>query len=291
MSERNLYSLNEISDKKKADEWSLVLTSRGIDHTVENIGFGWTIVVDDFNRFRAQREIESYEEENIKKPSLPKAAFHTVNRYKFTVVPLLLLLFHLYRVGTPHEKLLLKIGRASADLITAGELFRTVTSLTLHADLGHVMSNIVFGSIAAYALCRKIGSGFSWFLILLSGAMGNFLNAVAYGSNHNAIGASTAVFGAIGILGALQLYPIFRREKLKAWIPLAAALALLGLLGAGKNSDTGAHLFGFISGVSLGAAGGFLLTRLQNIKNYYQILFSAASILIVSASWFIALKN
>ncbi len=61
------------------------------------------------------------------------------------------------------------------------------------------------------------------------------------------IGASTAVFGALGALAAM---PQLRR---RAWMPLGAGLALLAFLGTSKRADLAGHLCGFAAGVVLGA--------------------------------------
>jgi membrane associated rhomboid family serine protease len=62
------------------------------------------------------------------------------------------------------------------------------------------------------------------------------------------IGASTAVFGALGILSMLQV------PRRSAWLTLGAGVALLGLLGTSARADLLAHLFGFAAGVVEGLA-------------------------------------
>src|SRR5438034_425376 len=66
------------------------------------------------------------------------------------------------------------------------------------------------------------------------------------------IGASTAVFGA---LGALAAFPQHRR---RAWVPLGAGLALLAFLGTSKRADLAGHLCGFVAGLLLGAVASRL---------------------------------
>ena len=66
------------------------------------------------------------------------------------------------------------------------------------------------------------------------------------------IGASTAVFGA---LGALAVLPQLRR---RAWVPLGAGMALLAFLGTSGRSDLAGHLCGFAAGVALGAGASRL---------------------------------
>jgi alpha-beta hydrolase superfamily lysophospholipase len=64
------------------------------------------------------------------------------------------------------------------------------------------------------------------------------------------------VFGALGILAVYQLVTRLRESgnNYRAWVPLGAGLALLGLLGSGAHTDIMAHLLGFSMGGLIGVA-------------------------------------
>ena len=111
-------------------------------------------------------------------------------------------------------------------------------------------------------LSRLLGSGRAWFLVLCAGSLGNFLNALVQSPDHRSIGASTAVFGAVGLLATINMFH-FRSNLRRSWsMPIAAALGLLALLGAsGENTDIGAHLFGFIAGIGLGFVSDLFTKR------------------------------
>ncbi len=83
-------------------------------------------------------------------------------------------------------------------------------------------------------------------MILIAAMAGNGLNALVYQSGHHSIGASTAVFSALGIASMMQAAVKWRQpEKRKwAWLPPASALALLAFLGASLKTDILAHFFG-----------------------------------------------
>jgi membrane associated rhomboid family serine protease len=99
-------------------------------------------------------------------------------------------------------------------------------------------------------------------LLLLAGAGGNALTGVAHGSHHNSVGASTAMFGAIGILAATRVVSRGRRPAArKRWIVVAASFALLALLGTSPDADFIAHLFGLLVGSALGLATALALPR------------------------------
>ena len=62
----------------------------------------------------------------------------------------------------------------------AGELWRAVTALCLHADLAHLTANALFGSFFLAAAGRSLGAGLALALVTLAGAGGNAVNAVAH---------------------------------------------------------------------------------------------------------------
>src|SRR5207244_553503 len=85
-----------------------------------------------------------------------------------------------------------------------------------HADVGHLLANLIAGSILAVFLAQILGGGVTWLSVLASGAIGNAVNALFQPPSHTAIGASTAVFGAIGILAVLAVTyqaPLRRRDR------------------------------------------------------------------------------
>lgn len=181
-------------------------------------------------------------------------------------------------------------GSADAERILAGELWRTVTALTLHADLGHVLANALSGALFLSAACGALGAGVGCALVLLAGAGGNLANALFQGSHHVSVGASTAVFGAVGLLSGLSVAR--RRQQARArpfWVPVAAGLAILAMLGtAGARVDLWAHLFGLLAGGALGIPVGFALPRPPG--PLVQWIFGGAALVAVFTCWALALR-
>jgi len=275
------------ADRRTIDEWSLVLSSASVDHRVEPTAAGFALVVESAAAARAERLLAAYEAE---RPAPPPAA-PAVPEYGPNWVGLLLaaalIVFHGRvtgdRVGA---SVWFDSGAASAERILDGQLWRAVTALTLHADAAHVAANAASCAVFGTALFRAVGPGVGLWLLLLSGAGGNLLNAWLHGSAHNAVGASTAVFGGLGALGSLQLVRRRRRESgWRAWAPLAAALALLAWLGASPDSDVIAHLLGFAVGVLLGAAAALLR---EPPRFAAQLGLEVAAVAVVAASWALA---
>jgi rhomboid protease GluP len=72
----------------------------------------------------------------------------------------------------------------------------------------------------------------------------------------------------------------------------AAAAALLALLGTeGKNTDLGAHLFGFIFGIALGFGAEFLIDLNGRPGKILNSLLAFLSVLIVLIAWVYAITN
>jgi membrane associated rhomboid family serine protease len=200
-------------------------------------------------------------------------------------VAVILLVCHIAIVIGDESGYFIQTYGSSAYHILHGELYRSVTSLMLHANTLHIMGNIVGITLFGTAVVTIMGWGVGWFMILVTGVAGNLVNALLYKAGHISVGASTAIFGAIGILSAYQFFKKFRHpgQKIKAFLPLSCGLALLGILGSGKYSDLMAHLFGFLSGI---ISGSFYSLFVKNPPSKeYQAYFLIAAISIIVIAW------
>jgi len=239
-----------------ADTYRLVLSSTGISYYLREDGHRWDILVNDTDYEKALIVIEEYLEEN---PEVQKTEDPLYYEYQRTFtgiwVSMLLIACHVAIATGDKSDLFVRTYGSSAFHILHGELYRSVTSLMLHAGPLHLMGNIAGIAIFGTAVCTIMGWGVGWFMILATGIVGNLTNALLYTSGHISVGASTAVFGAIGILSASQFFKKFKQsgQKIKAFLPLSCGLALLGILGSGEHSDLMAHLFGFLAGIVLGS--------------------------------------
>ncbi len=141
-----------------------------------------------------------------------------------------------------------------------GEWWRPFTALFLHADVGHLLGNLSSGALFGMLVSKSIGPLRAWFLILLSGTVGNVITAATtWPESFTSIGASTAVFGALGILSGVGLVENLREKVSMPWVrvlaPLLAGFVLLGWLG-GAAPDSGTDVPGHVFGFSAGVVGG-----------------------------------
>jgi membrane associated rhomboid family serine protease len=276
--------LRSAPDARAVEEWGLVLAAAGIAHRLERAAGEWSLVVADWDAERARAALEAYEAEHA-----AADAASDLPEYGRTHVGLwlaaLLGVFHALAGPAWFEA-----GRASARRIAAGEAWRTVTALSLHLDLAHLAGNVAACALFAGALGRALGPGVTAALLLAAGAGGNALNALLRGGPHAAVGASTAIFGGIGILGGLAAAHRHRARVVgrRAWLPLAGGLALLALLGTGERADLGAHLLGLLVGSGLGIVTALGLRRPPG--RVAQATFAIAAGAVFAACWLAALR-
>ena len=256
----------------QADERGLVVLAQGFPYwVIEDDGL-FCLYVDGNNAGAATTELEKFEDERtaerefqrqalLQEPYVVRLKINYFSLYVFTWT--MILFFMIQKVvgeGWTER------GVANSDAILHGEIWRTVTALTLHADVGHLFANLATGLVFAWALLPLFGSGWTWLGVAVSGALGNALNALSHrGGTHLSIGTSTAVFGGLGMLVGWQMIAAIRRNQgrrdhplrlRELALPFAAGLALLAYLGVGgdgnSNVDIMAHGFGMLSGLILG---------------------------------------
>jgi len=242
------------SDFPRAMDLSLVLEQEGIPHELRRVeGEHWALQIDDMDAARAEAAVVAFEKENPPEVRRPDVLHPMAGAVASGVAFSLALLAMYVRTGPESAgSAWFERGSANAAAILRGEWWRAVTALTLHADAGHVAGNAVLGGLLLALLARSVGPGVASALMLFSGVAGTFAAAGLIRHDFVSIGASTAVFGALGSLAALP------RDSRRVWIPVVGGLALLALLGTSKRADVAGHLCGFLFGVLAGAAVSLL---------------------------------
>lgn len=277
-----------------------MLEARSLPYRIERSAGGYRLLAPAGKARRVRHEIGDYERENRRPPASPAVPMQ--ENTAFTVgVMLLLGLFHgisqnQWRLfgfdAARHPVPWLEHGACDCfEILYSGAWWRSVTALTLHADAAHVAGNMGIGLLVMIPLCRELGSGAGWLLPLLAGALGNLLNCALQGAGHLSVGASTAVFGAVGVLSALRAVRQHRLELRATLLPLGAGVTLLAFLGVGEDpkTDVGAHLCGFGVGLVLGSFAGVLVRRLGPPNARLSRMLGCLAVGLTVAAWLVAL--
>ncbi|WP_222184186.1 rhomboid family intramembrane serine protease [Geminicoccus harenae] len=287
--------LVQVRFARKADarQLALVLLAVGIDcRLVEGDG-GVALCVAAHQAEQARQELDAYERENPPEEPAPahpaRPALHGLGAALAYCMVLLFFFGADRRLSWSVDWS--AVGAAQAGLIQGGAWWRTVTALTLHADDSHLFANLIAGLGFGMLLAQVLGSGLAWLAILLAGALGNGLNALLHPAAHTAIGSSTAIFGALGILAG---YTQRRRSapwrsRIRRWAPLAASSMLLAYLGfGGAQTDVGAHVAGFAVGAGLGLALGRWGQHLPQGR-LAQLVYALLAVALLALAWLLAL--
>jgi membrane associated rhomboid family serine protease len=242
-----------------AEEWALVLVAEGFEPRVVRDERGFRVDVEPGREHEAAEIIGAWKQERAERDRRPSIAaapgaspLETAAAYGLALA---LLAFHLGLEQAGRHADLVDAGRSQAARVMHGEVWRTVTALTLHADLPHVVGNTLFGGFFLAALAGRLGVGCSLLAFLVSGTLGNLANALYYGHAHSSIGASTGVFGLVGVLAGLAAWQrhLTAPPGRGAWVAFAAGLAIVAMLGSGgPEIDFSAHLFGLAAGALTG---------------------------------------
>lgn len=290
MSESSEVPVRVAPTRMLVDEWALVLVTEGLSPRVTRASDGFILGVPGEELERAVMLLSAYENENRLQPERDDISAGSAHVYAGLAVSVGLLAFFLVSGEGDRSTQWFARGGADAERILLGELWRTVTALTLHADLGHLMANAIAGAIFVSAVCRTQGAGFGCALVLLTGAGGNFFNALLHGSLHVSVGASTAVFGAVGLLSGGGLAR--RRQRgargRRVWMPIAAGLAFLAMVGMGERVDLWAHLLGFVLGGILGILVTCVMPRPPGLRMQWTL--GSAAVATIISCWALALR-
>tara|TARA_R110002049_G_scaffold305056_1_gene501017 strand:- start:66684 stop:67595 length:912 start_codon:yes stop_codon:yes gene_type:complete len=270
-------------------ESRLVLESAGIQSHVSKRDHWWILSVAAHDRVQSIVELEAYQQDNAERVNErpTKVTLFAGGVVGCAVYAIVLILVDFYvrfqTFGLPW----LQAGQMQSGMVTAGQWWRVVTALTLHADAQHLCSNLAFGCVFGLMAGRILGGGVAWLAIVVSGSIGNLLNALTRNSEHTSIGASTAVFATLGIMVSHALHPRWStyEKPMKRWSPLIAGILLLAFIGVGgERTDVGAHVTGFLAGLVIGWVGCRLPERLIADRRV-QVGAGVAAVTIVIMAW------
>lgn len=277
------------------DNWSLVLQALGIEHQVSSDAAALHLFVSPGDHSRAEAALAASDRERRAELETapvppPPDAGRSAAGLAFAIA---IAAFHWVtgaRAGADAAGWFRR-GSSIAERVMDGEWYRAITALTLHADWGHVFGNAVAALLFVSALGRWMGGGAALLATLLAGAGGNLLVAWAYGSRHDSVGASTATFAALGLVGGLQVVRwlrgapgIGRRRRVLA--VFGACLGVFAMLGVGEKVDVLAH-FG---GLGVGLLMGLVIARWVRlpVRPVVDVIAGLSAAAIIAGAWLLA---
>jgi len=282
----------ESRNRRSCSDRALVLAAVHIPYQLIDDGLSCALVVPAEFSPRAVEELRLYEDENppvrpkVRKRIVYEDALPGVIGYVLVVCVVAWLAG--YSIFGQNWFV---AGRVDGSLIRAGEWWRTITALTLHSGVRHLLGNLVFGVFFGIFAGRLLGSGVAWLAVVISAALGNAANTLLLDSTHRSVGASTAVFATLGLLaGYVWRGQLMAQDRWSTRFgPIIGGLALLMFTGTGdENTDIGAHLLGFVSGF----ATGMMLTIIGKMPAppRIQTMSGLAAIGLVGIAWIVALQ-
>ena len=283
----------ESSKRSTCMEMRLVLDAVGLTARVSRSAGQWRVMVADDQADLAIAELSAYQQDEHEADVAANAEHVSLDKdiakaaLGFAVVTITCSMAAWYAVNGPEIS---AAGYVDASLVQDGQWWRVVTALTLHLDWGHLLSNLVFGALFIALAGKWLGGGVAWLLTVFGGASGNLLNAFLHDASHISLGASTAVFAALGIAVANALRPSLKAQTrpMRRWSPLIAGGLLLAMTGtSGDRTDVGAHVAGF----AMGLGSGWLSSHLPRqwlSSNWCQWVAAITAVTIIAGAWLIA---
>ncbi len=130
-------------------ESRLVLSAAGISAEASYRDGWWLLVVGSADLAISAAELDAYRLENPV-PSVGRnsvAPVYSGAAAAVFVYATIIILIFILTAQSAFGLEWLPAGRMQAGRVMAGESWRTVTALTLHLDVGHILSNLVFGAV------------------------------------------------------------------------------------------------------------------------------------------------
>jgi membrane associated rhomboid family serine protease len=241
------------------EERAFVLTAVGVPYEMSESPEGFSLWVEPANLAQARSHLLHYQQESRRPPPAPPrpAPYFYRGAWVGSAVYALVLLGVAAAISSGLGRLdAFSAGELNAGLVRQGQWWRAWTALTLHLGPAHISANIGAGAWFGYLAGRLLGPGTAWALVVLGAGAANLTEALLATAGHRSVGASTAVFTALGLLAAYSWRErhMMTLRPAQRYGPLFAGVVLLGWLGtSGAHTDIMAHLLGFAVGGVLGA--------------------------------------
>ena len=165
------------------------------------------------------------------------------------------LMVFLYGVLHGNDELINMFGN-NYELVQNGEFYRLFTCMFVHADILHILFNMIALYSIGPVVERYYGKSKFLLIYLVSGLRGSIFSGVFMTADSISIGASGAIFG---LLGSISYFTYYYRATLQGILrgsimPVIIINLVIGFLSS--SIDLSAHIGGLIGGILISMAIG-----------------------------------
>ncbi len=165
------------------------------------------------------------------------------------------LMVFLYGVLHGNDELINMFGN-NYELVQNGEFYRLLTCMFVHADIMHILFNMIALYSIGPVVERYYGKSKFLLIYLVSGLLGSIFSGVFMTADSISIGASGAIFG---LLGSICYFTYYYRATLQGILrgsimPVIIINLVIGFLSS--SIDLSAHIGGLIGGILISMAIG-----------------------------------
>lgn len=165
------------------------------------------------------------------------------------------LMVFLYGVLHGNNELINMFGN-NYELVQNGEFYRLFTCMFVHADILHILFNMIALYSIGPVVERYYGKSKFLLIYLVSGLLGSIFSGVFMTADSISIGASGAIFG---LLGSICYFTYYYRATLQGILrgsimPVIIINLVIGFLSS--SIDLSAHIGGLIGGILISMAIG-----------------------------------
>lgn len=177
----------------------------------------------------------------------------------------------IFIICTFTEDLLYNIGAFNAmAFLEQKEYYRIFTSMFLHWDINHLISNMIVLYYLGEVVEKYFGAVRCGIIYLVAGISGNLLSMIYEmyaGLQIGSVGASGSIFGIIGALLVLVLVHKGHLEQITIGRLLFMISYSLYSGFVGSNINNAAHIGGFVSGVIMAFILWFMKNKTKTFCN------------------------
>jgi len=254
-----LAEVGRYRSEREAAEHGLVVLAMRLGYWIEPLPDGYSLRVAIASAHEVRAQLALFDIENVNWP--PRLRPLAPMRFAWAgPLAWAVMVIATYRLQVRWPGWLEGWGALRTDaLFGGGELWRPLTALFLHGDVAHLVANLGAGFFLFGLVLGGLGPRRGGLALAASSIVGNVAAAALHPwHGYASLGASTAVFAALGMLTGASVREVWRHGGTRSWramaLPFFAGAVLLALHGSGGlQTDVVAHVTGFAAGLIPGA--------------------------------------